>query len=134
MNWPGSSLHKSHIFFAGLVFCKTCYARLHGPQVKLSVFCISWISLQGFGYSNTLVSDSSLEEGISRYLMENIFQRSTCYAFFQHWQMIWRSLFRYCSQMFCCPGPILLDPGHNPYIWYSIQLNKNINTNINVNG
>jgi len=36
----------------GLVFCKTCYARLHGPQ--------------GFGYSNTLVSDSSFEEGLSR--------------------------------------------------------------------
>ena len=31
---------KSQPFFAGLVFCKTCYARLHGPQVEFSVFSL----------------------------------------------------------------------------------------------
>jgi len=44
----------------GLVLCKTCYARLHGPQVRN--FCDSFLFLhifQGFGYSNTLVSDES---------------------------------------------------------------------------
>ena len=39
LTWYQSAYN--HTFFAGLVFCKTCYARLHGPQVKLSVFFIS---------------------------------------------------------------------------------------------
>jgi len=36
----------------GLVFCKSCYSRLHGPQ--------------GFGYSNTLMSDPFAAEPSSR--------------------------------------------------------------------
>ena len=126
---------KSQPFFAGLVFCKTCYARLHGPQVDFSVF--------------SLVNTSS---GI--WLLEH----SCIWRFFWGWDeqvfgifsalSLNKNLYVLCilsaagltndmelkpisifllTDVFSCPTPILPNLGHHPTFY-------NINTeNLDLN-
>ena len=118
-------------FFPGLIFCKTCYARLHGPQVRFTafLFILYIIIIYILSYLNEYISAflflfcfrvlatrtplclTALSRRGWAGVKFSLFLSPTTgglifYALFQlRWQMIWRSLFRYFSLMFCCsPG------------------------------